>query len=175
MTIFQRQASTVYDRFNFTIQDVTYISSPSLVEYTPDDFFGFYDAIFAIGNETDFGLSTQYGFLLMLSGFLLFDQDNQIEYGGGNRALRLEEFLATPVAIFNNAWLNMTADNMGDSLSLVIPSFRVCPARFVLIIVGNSEIFIICIYGWEFDLHYLVLYHHGRLHISVDPCNISFH
>lgn len=137
MTIFERRASTVYDRFNFTIQDVSNVSNPSLVEYQPDDFFGFYDAIFAIGNETDFGLTTQYGFLLILSSFLLFDQDDQIEYGGGNRALRLEEFLATPIAIFNNAWFALPADDMGNSLSMVVPGFRVSPTGFILIVVGD--------------------------------------
>ena len=53
MTFFQRRASTVYNRFNFTIQDVTFTPDPSLVVCTPNNFFGFCDLILAIGNETD--------------------------------------------------------------------------------------------------------------------------
>ena len=72
-----------------------------------------------------YSLTTQYGFLIILSRFLSFDQTDQIEYVGGNGALRLEEFLGTQIAISNNAWLGLSADDMGNILSLVVPSFRV--------------------------------------------------
>jgi hypothetical protein len=126
MTISQRRASAVYDRYNFTILDVTKLSDPSPVTYEPEDFFGFYDAIFAIDiNQTDWSLSTQYSFLVSLSSYLGFDQHNEIDAGGGVRQLRLQEFLATPIAIFNDAWLGEPAEDMGKSLALAIPSYRV--------------------------------------------------
>ena len=53
MTISKRRASTVYSRSNFGILDVTDLSDPSPVIYTPDDFFGFYDIILTVNlNQT---------------------------------------------------------------------------------------------------------------------------
>src|SRR5947207_11936288 len=48
MTISSRRASTVYSRSNFTIIDVINLSDPSPVDYSPEDFFSFYEVIFNI-------------------------------------------------------------------------------------------------------------------------------
>jgi hypothetical protein len=127
MTISRRRASTVYSRLNFTIIDVIDLSDSSPVDYTPDDFFSFYEVIFNIDlNVTDY-TSIQFTFLGSIVGFLLSSQDQQIDNGIGTRQLRLQEFLATPLVIFNNAWIQDLTTDMGKSLSLAVPSYRVCP------------------------------------------------
>jgi hypothetical protein len=126
MTIFQRRASTVWDRFNFTVIDITELSDPTPVEYEPDNFFAFYDLILNIDlNQTDWALSSQFGLLASITGFLDFHGDNQIDAGGGSRDFRLEEFLATPIALFNSAMRRDTTPNMGKSVALAIPGYRV--------------------------------------------------
>ena len=126
VTISKRNASTVYDRFNFTIVAVTDLSDPLPVEYEPTDFFDFYDLVFAINvTQPNWDLSTSYTFLLSLISYLQYEQDQQIVSGGGNRLFKLEEFLAAPLAIFNFAWLGEPTEGMGQSLSLVAPSYRV--------------------------------------------------
>jgi hypothetical protein len=131
MTISQRRASTVYDRFNFTIIDFTELSAPSSVEYHPDDFFPFYDVIFSIDqNQTDWEQSNQFMFLYTIAAFLESTTDNQINTGEGTRQLRLCEFLATPIAIYSNAFRRLpTGNNMGKSLAIAIPSYRVGPTN----------------------------------------------
>jgi hypothetical protein len=128
MTISKRRASTVYSRFNFTITDVTDLSSPSSVEYHPNDFFVFYDVLFAIDqNQTDWEQSNQFMFLSSIATFLELNVDNLISTEEGARQLRLQEFLATPIAIYTDAWHRHPAGpDMGKSLSLAIPSYRVC-------------------------------------------------
>jgi hypothetical protein len=128
MTIFKRRASTVWNRFNFTIMDFTDLSDPTAVGYDPEDFFGFYDVILAIDqNQTDWVLSSQFALLVSISAFLDFHGDNQIDPGGGSRDFRLQEFLAAPIALFNTAARGDIADDMGISITLAIPSYRVKP------------------------------------------------
>jgi hypothetical protein len=139
MTITKRVASAVFDRFNFTIMDVTGLSDPSPVDYSPQDFFGFYEAIFAVDpklNESDWTLSTQYSFLLILTSFLESVKGTQINSGTGAQQLRLQEFLATPIALFNNAEIGALTPDMGNTLALAIPSYRVISVLTTLIVVG---------------------------------------
>jgi hypothetical protein len=135
MTISKRRASTVYNRFNFTITDVTDLSAPSPVQYHTDDFFVFYDILFAIDqNQADWPKSTQFTFLGSIAGFLGKLEFNQIDTGEGAQQLRLQEFLATPIALYTNAWRGEPAGpDMGKSLALAVPSYRVCYSKQALI------------------------------------------
>ena len=140
MTISKRRASTVFSRSDFTIIDVIDLSDPTPVTYTPEEFFSFYEVIFRIAqNQTNWNFSTQFSFLVSVSSFLLSDSDDKIDSGGGNIQLRLQEFLACPIVIFNSAWLrqlqNSTAD-MGKSLSLATPSYRVLPFKVTILILS---------------------------------------
>jgi hypothetical protein len=133
MTISQRRASTVYNRFNYTIEDITGLSDPTPIDYTPDDFFTFYSQIFAVNrNQTNWSSSVQYRFLLIISTFLQSYQDNQIESGADPRLLKLQAFLATPIAIFNDAWLARQTQNMGNTIAIADSSYRVIPLRATL-------------------------------------------
>lgn len=130
MTISKRRASTVFSRSNFTIMDVTNLSDPSPVNYTADDFFSFYEVLFKLASNHPDITSTQFTFLLSISGYLLTNQGEQIDDGVGIRQLRLQEFLACPLVIFNNAYIQQLMPDMGNSLSLAIPAYRVYPSRY---------------------------------------------
>jgi len=55
MTISERRATTTYDRSNLTIMDVVDLSPPIPTNYTAEDFFFFYDIIFATNqNQSNF-------------------------------------------------------------------------------------------------------------------------
>ena len=129
MTVSKRYASTVFDRTNQTIIDVINMSPPQPVTYTPQDFFAFYEYIFKVDlNSTDFSTSTPYSFLLTIVSYLQNSgETNELEPLGGFPQKRLQEFLATPIVIYNEAWLGNTVSDpdMGKTLSLAIPSYAV--------------------------------------------------
>lgn len=127
MTISKRRASTIFSRSDFTIVDVTDLSDPVPVIYTPEEFFAFYDIIFRIDqNLTDVELTTQFSFLVSVSSLLLANSLVEIDSGGGNIKVRLQEFLACPLVVFNSAVLGLVAEpDMGKSLSFTTPSYRV--------------------------------------------------
>lgn len=130
MTISKRRATTVFNRFNYTILDVTDLSDPVPVTYTPDDLFGFYDIILNVNlSQTNWEYSMSFALLYSIGNFLHQNQDNQLDSGGASRQSRLQEFLATPIAIFNNAWFLLPDDatTMGKSVALAVPGYRVPP------------------------------------------------
>jgi len=128
MTISERRASAVFNRFNFTITDVIDLSDPTPTDYAADDFFVFYEIIFAV-NESNINSfqSTQYLFLTSVASYLRDEVDTQLETGTDDRLSRLQEFLAVPVVLFNNINYGGPTFNMGKSVTLATPSYRVPP------------------------------------------------
>ena len=127
MTVARRHASTVFDRTNLTIVDVVDMSEPVPVSYQPEDLFGFYNRIFAIDtNSTNWNTSTPFNLLLTLSSYLQPSSAKHID-PFGLQQVRLQEILATPLVIYNDGWLgkNISIPDMGKSLALAIPSYRV--------------------------------------------------
>jgi hypothetical protein len=114
--------------------------------------FAFYEFVFAIDlNSTDFFTSTPYSFLLTVSSYLQGSGDpNQIEPIGGSSEIRLQEFLATPIVIYNDAWLGNTVSDsdMGKQLALAIPSYRVLHPLSELMIVNYFPHHAVFVYGW---------------------------
>ena len=125
LTIWGRRASTVFDRFNFTIIDIIDFSDPTPVEYTPDDLFLFYNIIFAVNQtQENWWLSTQYLFLLgVTSSLTTWPAENGT--GSHDQLSRLQEFLATPIFLFNNVQYGGPITGLGTSASLVTQSYRV--------------------------------------------------
>jgi hypothetical protein len=176
MTISKRYASTVFDRSNHSIVDVIEMSSPTPVTYAAQDFFAFYEYIFKVDlNSTDFPTSTPYSFLLTITSYLQNSgEDNQLEPLGGSPQRRLQEFLATPVIIYNDAWLGSTVSDpdMGKTLSLAIASYSV--HAFIVAHLTNSYLFLLllCIHLWSAGLsHYFgvwssSLYRSRRPHLA---------
>lgn len=129
MTISKRYASTVFDRSNHSIVDIIEMSSPKPVTYAPQDFFAFYEYILKVDlNATDFPISTPYSFLLTITSYLQNSgENNRLEPLGGSPQRRLQEFLAAPIVIYNDAWLGskVSDPDMGKSLSLAVVSYSV--------------------------------------------------
>jgi len=130
LTISGRTASTVFDRFNYTIIDVINLSPATPTHYTAEDFFTFYDIIFAVNEsmpDLNWAFSTQYQFLLGIATFL---NDPTLVQAGADtvaRMTRLYEFLATPVFLFNNAVFGNRTNTPGASLSVAGRGFQVLP------------------------------------------------
>jgi hypothetical protein len=127
MTISYRRAQTVYNRYNFTIIDILNLSDPIPTNYTPADFFPIYDSIFEINpNQVNFFTSTQYMFLTAINTFLGTNTDTENQSGGiDDRSHRLQDFLATPIFLFNNVVYGGPLQHMGNSISLGVMSYRV--------------------------------------------------
>jgi hypothetical protein len=126
MNISSRRATTVFDRFNFTITDIIDFSDPIPTVYNPDDFFTFYEIIFSV-NETDpqWWHCAQYMFLLGIVSFLGDNVSTENGTGTDDRLSRLQEFLATPIFLFNNVVFGGPLDGLGTRAALAIPSYRV--------------------------------------------------
>ena len=123
-TISERRASTVFDRSNFTILDIVDFSNPIPTTHTPDDYFLFYEVIFAVNTSVDhYNQTIQYLFLDTVSSYLRNEVNSQININ--EHLLKLQEFLATPIAIFNNVMWGIATPNLGKSVTLAIPSYRV--------------------------------------------------
>lgn len=121
MTISQRRATTVFDRSNFTITELISLSDPTPTNYTPEDFFHFYKIIFAVDeNQTNYTATIQFLFLFTVASFLV-----QQATESAADLLRLQQFLATPILVFNNVEYGGPTLDMGKSVSLSIPSYRV--------------------------------------------------
>lgn len=127
MTISMRRASTVFHRFNFTIIDIIDLSPPSPTDYIPEDFFGFYDVLFAVDqNQSNWFATIQYQFLISVASPLGNDVDTQVATGSNDRLSKLQEFLAVPIVVFNNAvYEGGPTFDMGKSVTLAVPSYRV--------------------------------------------------
>jgi hypothetical protein len=128
MTILERRASTVFNRSDFNILEVMDLAEPTPKVYTPNDFFSFYDIILKINSSQPFySQSSQYSLLFTLSNYLQRNQDNPLDTGGGTRKLRLQDFLSTPLAIFNDArFLSDVVPGLGTSVAMAVPGYRVC-------------------------------------------------
>lgn len=126
MTVSQRRASAVFDRFNFTITDVIDLSGPVPTNYTAKDFFTFFDIVLAL-NQTDanWWKTTQYLFLLGIQTYLGDPTSVQNGTGSDDRLSRLQEFMATPIFLFNNFVYGGPVEGLGRSATLAIPSYRV--------------------------------------------------
>jgi hypothetical protein len=126
MTVSQRRASAVFDRFNFTIIDIIDFSEPISTNYTAEDYFTFFDIVFAL-NETDanWWKTTQYLFLLGIQTYLGNPTSVQNGTGSDDRLSRLQEFMATPIFLFNNFVYGGPVEGLGKSATLAIPGYRV--------------------------------------------------
>lgn len=130
MTIFQRRASAVFNPSNFTILDVIGLSDPVPTNYSAEDFFFFYNIIFAFDeNQENYITTIQYSLLDTVVAFLGTDANSTLESGA--LLMRFQEFLATPVLLFNNVmWPGPTFD-MGKSVTIAMPSYMVLPVDHI--------------------------------------------
>jgi hypothetical protein len=128
VAISQRRATTVYDRQNSSIIDILDFTAPQPMNYTADDFFQLYDSVFAVPLLQQWNISTQYFFLLSISEFLSDQAGTENGTGNEDQLSRLQDFLATPVFLFNNVVYSQNGGptpDMGTQAALATPSYRV--------------------------------------------------
>jgi hypothetical protein len=149
MTISERRATTIFHRFNFTILDVVKMSDPTSVIYSPDDFFPLYEIIFAIDeSQPNWFATTQMLFLTSLTSYLRYDSDTESATGSVNRVSRLQQFMAVPMAVFNDVIYGVgLPPDMGTSASLAIPSYRVRPCLTKLNVVNYRSVYALLLHG----------------------------
>ena len=128
MTISERRATTIFDRSNLTIMDVVDLSPPIPTNYTAEDFFFFYDIIFA-ANQNQENFSTTAQFLLMTTVATFINQTvTDTSFGFQATSSNLQQLLATPLLVYNYVvWGPPPTINMGNSMALAVPSYRVLP------------------------------------------------
>jgi hypothetical protein len=157
LTILERRATTVFDRSNLTIIDILSISDPTPTNYTTDDFFTFYDILFAVNETEAFYKSTvQYSLVSILWAVINSNSDGQnwFDIGGVTVVSDLQQVLATIPLVFNSMYWefppNFTVDlNLGKSIALAIPRYRVAPRPplFCLSLVNHRTIFPLHLYS----------------------------
>ena len=104
--------------------------TPISIVYEPEDLFAVYEEVLAVNlTSPNWDQSTPFSFLLTIVTFLEGDATTKIQEIGASREIRLQEFLATPIVIFSDAWLGrMVSDpDMGKALVLATSSYRVLP------------------------------------------------
>jgi hypothetical protein len=103
--------------------------------YTTDDFFTFYDILFAV-NETErfYNLTVQYSLVSILWAIINPNSDGQnwFDIGDVTPVSDLQQVLATIPLVFNSMFWqfppNFTVDlKLGKSIALAIPRYRVPP------------------------------------------------
>jgi len=132
MTISGRRATTVFDRSNLTILDILNISDPTPTSYTTNDFFAFYDILFAV-NETEpfYNVTAQFSIITILLSVINGNGENWFDIGDVGGVLSLQQVLATIPLIFNSAFWQLSLPsnlNMGQSIGLAIPRYKVATA-----------------------------------------------
>jgi len=128
VSISQRRATTVFDRLNSSIIDILDLSPPTPMNYTAANFFALYDQVFAIPFGQQWNISTQYFFTLGIQQFLSTPSGTENGTGNDMQLSRLQDFLATPVFLFNNVVYYQQGGptpDMGTQAALAYPSYRV--------------------------------------------------
>jgi len=142
MTISERRATTVFDRSNLTIIDILDIADPTPTNYTPNDFFVFYDILFSI-NETEpfYNVTAQYLLLTALVSVLNNNPWGPLGIGNEGSMSELQQLLVLVPLIFNSIYWDFPFSsenlNMGKSVALAIPTYRVSPRLMVLLTVTS--------------------------------------
>jgi len=98
------------------------------MNYTAANFFALYDQVFAIPFGQQWNISTQYFFTLGIQQFLSTPSGTENGTGNDMQLSRLQDFLATPVFLFNNVVYYQQGGptpDMGTQAALAYPSYRV--------------------------------------------------
>jgi hypothetical protein len=143
LTISERRATTVFDRSNLTIIDILSISDPTPTNYTTDDFFTFYDILFAVDEtEAFYQLTTQYSLVSILWAILNTNANlvgqNWLDIGDVTPVPAFQQLLATIPLVFNSMYWQFPGNfanlNLGKSIALAIPSYRVAPRPPIILL-----------------------------------------
>jgi len=128
VSVNQRFATTVYDRSNYTILEVLELSEPVSANYTPQEFFQFYDMALDFSSDTSSGVTN----------FMFFQAINYDINGQSSGQLDLVEITAhlrrlivVPISVFNSRFLDplgtsdIPSENMNRPAALAVGEDRV--------------------------------------------------
>jgi hypothetical protein len=128
VSITKRWAKTVFDRYEYTILDVTLSDTWQPANYTRDNFTLFFDAIFTIRlDEQGYNTSTQLDFLVLTYRYFV-SRINSTETQGADEGLsKLRSLFAAQMLVFNNVNYGQgpIPDDLGKTISLAKVSYRV--------------------------------------------------
>jgi hypothetical protein len=128
MTIIQRRASTVFNRYNYTILDVLEPSATwNYTDYGPEDFFPIFNDTFAVNlSNPNWVSSTQYAFLNYVWTYLSGRINSTATTGADEGLSKLRSLFAVPIIEFNNVvYGGPVPDDLGKSFGLARISYRV--------------------------------------------------
>ena len=106
--------------------DITNLSAPEATEYEPETFFQFYDIVLEVDEtQSSWFSTTEYLLLTSIASYLRDDVDTEAPTEGDDRLSKLQEFLVTPILVFNNVVYGGPVENMGRTATLAVPSYKV--------------------------------------------------
>jgi hypothetical protein len=170
LSITEYTATTVYDRTNFTILDVTEMSNPTPVSYSPGDFFAVFDHALAV-SLLDGTNAIDVQFLFYLTPLLEWAQKNAIN---DYRQLELlRQFMTVPLLVYTNQFMNapdskqlpVPLENQNRSAALVTVGYQVRPCLSLAILMGTSWSFLPFHFGLLLELALSSCY--GRSYCSL--------
>jgi hypothetical protein len=124
----KRRSTTAFDRYSYQILDVVDLADEwESTPYSPQDFFTFFDAIFNVDiSNPNWDQTTQFNFVRNTRLYLSSRATTQELGGDVGPTLQLKALFAAPILIFNNiVYQGPLPDDMGKSISLANPSYRV--------------------------------------------------
>ena len=141
ITITKRRATTVFNRYDYTILDVNLLDTWERINYTRDDFQPIFDAVFTVPIEDQgWNISTQCDFLIRTWKYFS-GRINSTESQGADEGLsKLRSLFTAPLLVFNNVNYQNGGpipDDLGKNISLANVSYRV-PCAFVLLLMQRS-------------------------------------
>jgi len=130
MTIIKRRATTVFDRYNYTILDVIELDENwETTNYGSEDFLALFDSVFHFDpTQPDWSTSVQFSFVNTLAAYLTNRIQKQEVSGADEGLSSLRALFAVPILEFNNVVFGGPySDDLGSSISLAKISYRVTP------------------------------------------------
>jgi len=130
MTVTQRNATTVYDRSNFTILDVYNLSAPIPANYTADLFLQAFRLASTYNNNSD-SLSLNLAFANLVTVESLNGNSADEPVNGVQVLTNLKRLMALPVLVYNSPFLTGEQASSGEEIAinffgaLAVPHFRV--------------------------------------------------
>lgn len=128
ITITKRRATTVFDRYNYTILDTLNLAGDwEPTNYGPDDYFPIFNDVFAVDiSEPGWNISTQLDFLTHTWSYFINRINTSLVTGADEGLVKVRSLFAVPILEFNNVvYGGPLPDDLGKSISLATVSYRV--------------------------------------------------
>jgi hypothetical protein len=129
ITITKRRATTVFDRYAYTILKVSLSDIWEPTNYTSADFVPIFEAVFTVPiRDQGFNISTQSEFLMQTYNYFLNRINSTQNQGADEGLAKLRSLFAVPVLTFNNVVYSTVGPipaDLGENISLAKESYRV--------------------------------------------------